>query len=296
MFGSASANSLMENRLLCALPGKDQNDIQPFFEEVLLTKGQILDGQSGGASDYAYFPVDSVVSLVSPLADENYELAMVGRDGSTGVYNALGFNSLQYKTVVQIPGKAFRIKSEALRRQFELNPALSILLMQYLHALYAQIAQVAVCYRRHKIQQRLQTWMMMMFNRVPGDEINLRQDEIADTLGYQRQTISNATAALQNQKIIRYSRGHIWLHDRERLEKSTCECYEIMESQYRQISLPPAPAPKSFAPNRSAEELSESAREYIAQFGSTINFLREICAKNEAVYQRQKEILDNRRL
>lgn len=293
MFNSVSDSYLMENRLLSGLPVKDLHDIQDHFEPVMLAKGQILDGQNGGASEFAYFPVDSVISLVSPLEDEHFELAMVGRDGATGVYNALGFNSLQYKPVVQIPGEALRIKSDALRRQFEQNAALSILLMQYLHALYAQIAQVAVCYRRHKIQQRLQTWLMMMFNRVEGEELRLRQDEIADSLGYQRPTISNATAALAKQNIIRYSRGHIWLLDGDSLEKSTCECYKIMESQYERISTPTLPKP-SLPVGVTKTNLAEKSREYIYQLGSSIKQLREICEMNEAVYQRQQEIITGR--
>lgn len=101
--------------------------------------------------------------------------------------------------------------------------------------------------------------------------------------------------ALQGEGIIRYSRGRIELLDGKRLERSTCECYRIMESQYERIALPqtsPAPVPADI---ESAVNLTEMANLYIEQLGSAIKNVRRLCAQNDAVYRRQEEILSNRR-
>lgn len=292
MFDNNQNHELDGNRLLSALSDGNRYLLSPYFQEVELSKGQILDDQKENASDrYAYFPIDSIISLTSTTEDERMELAMVGFDGATGVYNALGFNSLQYKSIVQVAGRACRIESAVLREQFRRNTGFSLLLMQYLHALYAQITQVAICYRRHRAQQRLQTWMTMMFNRLKITDLKMKQDEIADTLGYTRQTISSATAALQETGIIRYSRGYIKLLDRERLGHEACECYSIMESHYAQIA--PSAASKSDSSDTASEpSLTELTSLYIEQLGSAINNVREICSKNDSVFERQREILN----
>ena len=283
MLDYSPTHKLNDNRLLSLLPDGKRYLLAHYFEPVELSKGQILDA----SEPYAYFPHDAVISLVSSMADEQTELAMVGFDGATGVYNALGFNSLQYKCVVRVPGRADRIESSVLRERSKRDGDFSALLMQYLHALYAQIAQVAICYRRHRLQQRLQTWMTMMFNRLPTGNLKMKQDEIAETLGYARQSVSAATVALQETGIIQYSRGHINLLNRERLAQGACECCSIMESHYERIALPEA-APKPASQDiDSVLSMTELASLYIEQLDTTIKNVRKICNRQDSVLQQQ---------
>ena len=289
MINSNPARESTSNRLLSALPAGDRNNLLRYAEIIELARGELLDDRDEKC-EFAYFPLDAVVSLVSQTGNERQELAMVGRDGATGVYGALGFDSLPHAArVVQVPGFALRVDAGMLRDRFRPNTALFFLLMQYLNALYAQIAQVAICYRRHKIEQRLQTWMAMMFNRLEGGYLKLKQDEIAATLGYTRQSISTATSELQQAGVIRYSRGHIHLIDPERLTANACECYRIMESQYERIS-----PPGVLATDLDHASLTTAANLYIEQMGEAIKKIRSLCAKNEDLYLRQRELLSGR--
>lgn len=220
------------------------------------------------------------------------EIAMVGCDGAVGIHGALNFDTSWHRAVVRVSGDALRIKHEDLKWHLSQNPAFSVVVMRYLHALAAQIAQSAICFHRHKIQQRLRTWMMMMFNRARNDYLYLKQEEIAEALGYARPTISAATTVLQEQNIISYSRGHITLLDHKSLEKSTCVCYSIMERQYDQLS--ENVAAESSAPLRmNNENLTSQARSYIQQLDFSIKNLRNICRFNDAVFNRQNEIINN---
>jgi CRP-like cAMP-binding protein len=213
---------LHENRLLAALPPSHLYRLLPHLEPVTVSVDDVLWGRSE-MPEHVYFPLDAIVSLVSSMSDgKSVELAMIGNDGATGMFGALGANSKYYEYRVQIPGRALRIKAGLLRRELEDHGALPAVLMRYVPALCAQISQVAACNRLHKVEQRLSTWLLMMHNRVKGDEIALRQSDIAATLGYRRPTITEVCILLQKKAAIAY---------RLRLQEVACECYDIMETQ-----------------------------------------------------------------
>src|ERR1044071_4288017 len=99
---------LSENKLLAALPQAQFYRLLPHLEPVSIVVQQTLWGYDE-APEYAYFPLDSVVSLVSSMSDgKSVELAMIGNDGATGVFGVLGASSKFYEYRVQIPGRALR--------------------------------------------------------------------------------------------------------------------------------------------------------------------------------------------
>jgi hypothetical protein len=61
------------------------------------------------------------------------------------------------------------------------------------------------------------------------DELKLTQEFIAEMLGTRRSGVSEAAMMLQEAGLIRYSRGHITILDREGLEEFTCECYATVK-------------------------------------------------------------------
>lgn len=56
----------------------------------------------------------------------------------------------------------------------------------------------------------------------------LTQDFVAQMLGVSRTTVTLLAGKLQHKGIIRYSRGHIEILDRARLEAASCECYHAI--------------------------------------------------------------------
>jgi uncharacterized protein YggU (UPF0235/DUF167 family) len=54
---------------------------------------------------------------------------------------------------------------------------------------------------------------------------------MADMLGVQRSAITIAAGALQDKKIIRYTRGEISILDRHGLEEASCECYAALRKR-----------------------------------------------------------------
>ncbi|MCY1420570.1 hypothetical protein D9M71_361970 [compost metagenome] len=50
-------------------------------------------------------------------------------------------------------------------------------------------------------------------------------------LGVRREGVTEAAGKLQKQGVIEYSRGHITVLDRLKLEELSCECYAVVKKE-----------------------------------------------------------------
>jgi hypothetical protein len=63
----------------------------------------------------------------------------------------------------------------------------------------------------------------------------MTQDLIANMLGVRREGVTEAAGKLQKLELIRYSRGHIVVLDRPKLEARVCECYGVVKKEYDRL-------------------------------------------------------------
>jgi hypothetical protein len=75
----------------------------------------------------------------------------------------------------------------------------------------------------------------MTQDRVGKEEFVLTQEFLAEMLGVRRQTVTVFAGTLQTAGFINYRRGTMRIINREGLEESSCECYEITKSFYDRI-------------------------------------------------------------
>jgi len=68
-----------------------------------------------------------------------------------------------------------------------------------------------------------------------GTETVMTQELIANMLGVRREGVTEAALRLQNAGLIKYTRGHIKVLDRLRLELRTCECYAVVKNEYDRL-------------------------------------------------------------
>jgi CRP-like cAMP-binding protein len=109
------------------------------------------------------------------------------------------------------------------------------LLLRYTQALITQMTQTAVCNRHHSLDQQLCRWLLLSLDRLPGNELMMTQELIANMLGVRREGVTEAAHKLQEAGLIRYARGHISALDREGLERRTCECYAVVKKEYDRL-------------------------------------------------------------
>jgi CRP-like cAMP-binding protein len=216
------------NTLLASLPEEAYARLNKHLEPVSLKKGKIIY-YAGDPVHNAYFPLGGMISLVSTTEKgAGVEVAMIGNEGMAGVSSVLRGISAPYQVMVQIPGNAMRIKSQALCEEFGRGEQLHYLLLRYTHTLVSQISQSVVCNRFHTAEARLCRWLLTSHDRVQSDTLNLTQEFLAYMLGSPRTSVTGIAGKLQARNLIKYSRGKIKILSRPGLEHGSCECYRIV--------------------------------------------------------------------
>jgi len=224
-----------QNHLLAALPEAEWQRILPHLEWVDLPLGKVLY-EAGATLTHAYFPTSGIVSLLYVMEDgASAEIAVVGNEGIVGISLFMGGGSTPSRGVVQSAGGGFRVRAQVIKDEFDRAGPVMHLLLRYTQALITQMAQTAVCNRHHSLDQQLCRWLLLSLDRLPGNELVMTQELIANMLGVRREGVTEAAHKLQDLELIRYARGHITVLDRTALEKRVCECYAVVRKEYDRL-------------------------------------------------------------
>jgi CRP-like cAMP-binding protein len=224
-----------QNQLLAALPEAEWQRWQPLLELVDLPLGKVLY-ESGAPLRYVYFPVNAIVSLLYVLeSGASAEIAVVGHEGVVGIAIFMGGGSTPNRAVVQSAGMGYRLRADSIKAEFERSSPVMHLMLRYTQALISQMSQTAVCNRHHSLDQQLCRWLLLSLDRLPGNELVMTQELIANMLGVRREGVTEAALKLQAAGLIRYARGHISVLDRPGLEHRTCECYRVVKKEYDRL-------------------------------------------------------------
>src|SRR5471030_2071050 len=237
----SSPHSPKQNHLLSALPEADYARLLPDLELTPMPLEWAVY-ESGGHMSYLYFPTSSIVSLLYVMeSGASAEIAITGNEGLVGISLFMGGESTPSRAVVQSAGNGYRLGASILKNEFALGGNLQHLALRYTQALLTQMAQTAVCNRHHALDQQLCRWLLLSLDRLQGNELLMTQELIANMLGVRREGVTEAAGKLQQDGLIKYSRGHITILNREGLEHRTCECYAVVKREYDRL-LPPVVA------------------------------------------------------
>ena len=216
---------MMNNYILEALPASVLGRWENELEEVSLKRGDILY-QAGSKMHFGYFPLTAIISILSDLEDgSSAEIAVIGHEGVIGASIFMGDSLTSHSAVVLSAGLAYRLKASCMRVEFNQSSIVMQVLLCYMQTLIAQMCQTAACNRHHTLNQQLCRLLLLINDRMEGNDLLMTQDLLARTLGVRREGVTEAALLLQKSGLIRYSRGHITLLDREGIEDRSCECY-----------------------------------------------------------------------
>jgi len=203
----------------------------PELEHILCQRGQILvDADS--SLDHVYFPDSGVVSVVAVYADGSViEMATIGREGFTGVKAVFGDKTSSFRLLVQIPGSAAKMSRAAFTRAMGSMPSFRNLMFAYVDAFLEQVLVSVACNGAHSLKQRLARWLLMMRDRGDDDTLLITQDLLAEMLGVQRPSITNAARELEHAGLIARGRRQVTILDRQGLIAESCECYQLVRTR-----------------------------------------------------------------
>jgi CRP-like cAMP-binding protein len=219
------------NRLLLALPARNLKRLMPELEHIRCQREQVLmDADS--SLDHVFFPDSGVVSVVAVYADGSIiEMATIGREGCAGVQAVFGARSSSARLLVQIPGSAAKISRAAFMRAMESMPSFRSLMYAYFQAFLEQVMVSVACNGAHSLKERLARWLLMMRDRADEDALQITQDLLAEMLGVQRPTITNAAGELERAGLIERGRQQVTILDRRGLMAASCECYQLVRER-----------------------------------------------------------------
>src|SRR5471032_1710675 len=235
----SSPHSPKQNHLLAALPAGDYARLARDLELIPMPLGWAVY-ESGGHMGYLYFPTTCIVSLLYVMeSGASAEIAITGNEGLVGISLFMGGESTPSRALVQSAGNGYRLKASILKREFALGGKLQYLALRYTQALITQMAQTAVCNRHHSVDQQLCRWLLLSLDRLPSDELVMTQELIANMLGVRREGVTAAAGKLQKAGVIDYARGRIKVLNRPKLEKMSCECYQVVKRECDRLELYP---------------------------------------------------------
>jgi CRP-like cAMP-binding protein len=203
----------------------------PELERIPCQRGQVLMN-ADSSLDHIFFPDSGVVSVVAVYADGNIiEMATIGREGCSDVQAIFGAKTSSVQLLVQIPGSAAKISRAAFTRAMASMPSFRSLMYAYVQAFLEQVMVSVACNGAHSLKQRLARWLLMMRDRCDDDALPITQSLLAEMLGVQRPTVTNAARELERAGLIVRGRRQVTILDRQGLIEASCECYQLVRTR-----------------------------------------------------------------
>ena len=215
----------VENVILLQIPDTEYNLIRPHLEFVETENYQSLH-EPGEKLEYAYFPNQGMISIVTELSDgRTLEVGVVTKAGFAGESLTVGQKWCPYRMIAQPAVAGFQIKAEALLKVISAASDFRDRLGRYVKFQSLRVSQIAACNRFHEIEQRLARWLLMSQDRVGSSILPFTHEFLATALGTGRASVSVAAGVLQKAGLIQYRRGAVRVLNRKGLEDAACECY-----------------------------------------------------------------------
>ncbi|HEY7526697.1 MAG TPA: Crp/Fnr family transcriptional regulator [Candidatus Limnocylindria bacterium] len=219
------------NGVLHSLPAAEFERIASALVPVSLNRGVVLEEEHAEIT-HVYFPTEGVASIVAVGENgETVDTSMIGREGMTGLAVFLGTGQMPVRTIVQVPLEGFRLPSEVLRAELQRGGRLVTLLQRYTQVVMVSMAQLILCNRMHRLDQRAARWLLQVDERVDESPFDVTQEFLAEMIGTQRPSLSLAVSQFKDAGLISYSRGRIRITDREGLLRRACGCIKIMHEE-----------------------------------------------------------------
>lgn len=199
----------------------------------------------GSPIRHLYFLESGVASMTTTFLDgDEAEVAVIGNESLCGTAALLGVDRSLNRVYMQIVGRGHTAPIAAALEEFNRASRFHTLVLHAIQAQFLQTAQTAGCNCRHPVEQRLIRWLLLCDDRCDSSVFLISHAHLADMLGTTRSTVTVAAGHLQQQGLIRYSRGKIHIVDRPGLELACCECYATLQSHLTAVAHPlPLPLP-----------------------------------------------------
>jgi CRP-like cAMP-binding protein len=228
--------AIFRNDILAALPISDIESLRPQLNHMTLVSGQVLYELNSPITE-VFFVDEGVVSLAADTHDNaRVEVGLTGREGLVGASVLLNPEPYSvHRAFTQVQGGAYRMSTAAFRSAVDRSATLRDRCLRYVETLMVQSSQVAACNARHNLPERLARWLLMIRDRIDGDNLPMTQELLSVMLGVRRSGVSVAASTLQAAGLIRVHRGHVLILDHVGLAAASCDCHRTIQASRQRI-------------------------------------------------------------
>ncbi|HEY5931459.1 MAG TPA: Crp/Fnr family transcriptional regulator [Nitrospira sp.] len=213
-----------QNQLLTRLPAAEKQALGAGMKIVTLHTKQELN-LVGSPLRYLYFPLDAAISVMDmEQSGRVLEVAVVGKEGCACPNVLNGLTVSPTHMIVQIGGATLRLDTATLAGMLPAVPVLTRMVRRFSTVLYRHAVISVGCSQWHSVEQRLARWLLAHHHRTGDTIFPFTHEFLADQLGSQRVTVTEALSAFQRDELVRYSYGKVELVNIEKLMDVSCEC------------------------------------------------------------------------
>ena len=177
---------------------------------------------------FVYFPVSAIIAMQMDISDgTSADIVLIGKEGMVGS-GVMGGNQNFSRARVKFAGFAYKLPLGIFQSELVQDPAFLKIWMAATRQMILQIAMPTVCSSKHSNEQQFIRWLMNTLDKTQGHSLQITHQEIADTLGIRRESVTLAAGKLSHEGLIEVARGQLDVLDRPKLEARACECYRVM--------------------------------------------------------------------
>lgn len=228
---------LTQNRLFGLLRPEALAFLEPHAVIRPITAGEVIYG-AGSPVTHAVFPLSGVISFLGRRDDGRViEKGNVGPEGFLGLGAMLDGGTIKGECTVTIGGHAAWLPAPVFDAAMDKFVCVRRMLLRYGKARIEELHELILCNGAHRAEQRVARWLLDACDKVHGAPFELKQELLAELLGLRRATVSGICNDLRQAGIVGYSRGHIEILDKARLEAKACDCYAHVRARFNYLPL-----------------------------------------------------------
>jgi CRP-like cAMP-binding protein len=231
-----ASENRQRNAILRALSPADLASLQPHLQSVPLPFRHQMQAANRRIKTVCFIEsgLGSAVAIGGGRRLQA-EVAVIGREGMTGLPVVLGAERSPCEIFMQVEGSGQSIAADRLSEAINQSATMARCFMRYAHVFAVQASYTALANAQGKIEQRLARWLLMAQDRLGTDVLKLTHEFLGLMLGVRRAGVTVALQKLESKAVLHTGRGAVTVADRAGLEACANGLYGQPEAEFDRL-------------------------------------------------------------